>query len=349
MSAATLLPTTAPESDEEAAVRETVRDIATRCRDTRSDAAEDHLACWRALHDSGFTALRDAEDDGSPAASATLTAVVVEEMAGAVCGAPLVGALLAGELRRLSGAPAPDGPATVLLSPDLSGLAGDAGAVAWDAAAPVRHALGVDGDRVVVAALGQASGTQDLSRPAAHPDGAPEPTGAVLDAGARSRFDEFARLLLAADLLGASGAVLAGAVAYAGERVQFGAPIGSFQAVQHLCAGAYARVEALRSALLYGTWSFDTAAGAESTAAGEESAAASLVAKSYAAGAGVAVAETAVQVYGGVAITWEFAAHRHLRRTLLDAAVFGGADRSADALLALVESGAAREDHHGLQ
>lgn len=341
MSASTLLPTTAPESDEEAAVRETVRDIAVRCRDTRPEPDRDHLACWRALHDSGFTALRDPEDDGSPAAGTTLTAVVVEEMAGAVCGAPLVGALLAAELRRLSGAAAPDGAATVLLSPDLSGLAGGTDGVAWDAAAPVRHALGVDGDRVVVAGLGPAAGTQDLSRPVAHPDGALEPTAAVLDADARERFDGFARLMLTADLLGAAGSVLAGAVGYAGQRVQFGRPIGSFQAVQHLCAGAYAQVEALRSALLYGAWTLDTA--------DPEATAASLVAKAYAARAGVAVAETAVQVYGGVAVTWEFAAHRHLRRTLLDAAVFGGADSAADTLLSLVERSTAREEHRGLQ
>ncbi|TCK21985.1 acyl-CoA dehydrogenase [Pseudonocardia endophytica] len=340
MSAATLLPTTAPESDEEAAVRETVRDIAVRCRDTRSGAADDHLACWQALFDSGFTALRDPEDDGSPAASTTLTAVVVEELAGAVCGAPLVGALLAAELRRLSGGTAPDGPATVLLSPDLSGLAGGTDGVAWDAAAPVRHALGVDDGRVVAAGLGPVAGTQDLSRPIAHPDGAPRPTGAVLDDDARGRFEDFARLMVAADLLGAAGSVLAGAVDYAGQRVQFGVPIGSFQAVQHLCAGAYAQVEALRSAVLYGAWALDTA--------DQEATAAALVAKAYAARAGVAVAETAVQVYGGVAVTWEFTAHRHLRRTLLDAAVFGGADLSGEELLSLVER-SAQEEHRGLQ
>ena len=345
MTAATLLPTTAPESDEVSAVRETVRDIAARCRDTRSGMTEDHLPCWQALHEAGFTALRDREDDGSPAASTTLTAVVVEELAGAVCGAPLVGALLAAELRRLSGAPAP-GPATVLLSPDLSGLGGGADGVAWDAAAPVRQALGVDGDQVLLARLGPVSDTQDLSRPVAHPDGTPGPTGAILDAEARGRFEAFARLMLAADLLGAAGAVLAGAVVYAGQRIQFGVPIGSFQAVQHLCAGAYTQVEALRSAVLYGAWSLDSTADGGS---GGESTAASLVAKAYAARAGVAVAETAVQVYGGVAVTWEFAAHRHLRRALLDAAVFGGAGRSGHELLSLVEHSAAQEEHRGLQ
>lgn len=339
MSAATLVPTTAPESEEEAAVRATVREIAARCRATRREAGEDHLACWEALHDSGFTALRDPEDGESPAASTTLTAVVVEELAGAVCGAPLVGALLASELLRLSSSPAPDGPATVLVSPDLSDV-GDG--LAWDAASPVRQAIGVSGDQVVVAALGAVSDTQDLSRPVARPDGGSRPLGAVLTAGARERFDAFARLMLAADLLGTAGAVLADAVAYAGQRVQFGSPIGSFQAVQHLCGRSYAQVEALRSALLYGAWALD---GGGDPAEGS---ATSLVAKAYAARAGVAVAETAVQVFGGVAITWEFSAHRHLRRALLDAEVFGNQDRAGDALLSLVDDGS-EEVRRGLQ
>ncbi|MEU7811335.1 acyl-CoA dehydrogenase family protein [Pseudonocardia sp. NPDC049154] len=324
MSAATLVPTTAPDTEEEADLRATARDIARRCRDT---AGEDHTACWAALHGAGFTQLREADEDGSPLATATMTAIVVEELAGAVCGAPLVGALLAGELARLGGV-SPDAPATVLLAEDLAGLADDGAGLAWDAGAPLRHALALSGDGLLVVDLGEPTGTQDLSRFVARSSGAARRLGAAPSADALERFASFARLLLAADLLGTAGRVFADAVEYAKQRIQFGVPIGSFQSVQHLCGRAYAEVEALRSAVITAAWALD---------AGAEHRETSLVAKSYAARAGVEIVEHAVQVFGGVAITWEFPAHRHLRRALLDAEVFGGAEATADALLALVD------------
>jgi alkylation response protein AidB-like acyl-CoA dehydrogenase len=122
--------------------------------------------------------------------------------------------------------------------------------------------------------------------------------------------------------------VLSEAVTYAGRRVQFGHPIGSFQAVQHLCARAHVKVEAQRSALLFAAWSLD---------AGGVDRVAPLVAKAYADRAAVDVVEAAVQVFGGVAITWEFSAHRHLRRVLLDAEVFGNANALAGRLFDVVE------------
>jgi alkylation response protein AidB-like acyl-CoA dehydrogenase len=319
VSAATLVPTTAPESADEADLRAAARAIADRYRET-GDAA----ACWSALSDAGFTALREA-DGGQPLATATMTAIMVEELAGAVAEVPLVGALLAGELARLAGASFA-GPATVLLTEDLASLSSDGTGVAWDAAAPVARALALSDGELVAVPLGEPQPTQDLSRPVAAPAGAPESLGGSPDVG---RFTSFARVLLAADLLGTASRIFADAVAYAGQRVQFGAAVGSFQAVQHLCGKAYAQLEALRSAVLTAAWSLDAGAADHAETA--------LVAKSYAARVGVEVVETAVQVFGGVAITWEFPAHRHLRRTLLAAEVFGGAAACAEQLLALVE------------
>jgi hypothetical protein len=217
----------------------------------------------------------------------------------------------------------------VLLSDDLGALSTAGTGVAWDAGAPVATAVALDGDRLVAVPLAAAEPTQDLTRPAARPSGSPEPLGGSLDEEGRQRFDSFARLMLTADLLGTAGGVLADAVHYAGDRVQFGVPIGKFQAVQHLAARAYGEVEAIRSSLLHGAWSLD---------AGREHREASLVAKAYAGRAGVAVVEAAVQVYGGVAITWEFRAHRHLRRALLDALVLGGPDAAGEELLVAIEA-----------
>lgn len=333
MSAAPPLPTTAPDSEEEAAVRETARDIATRCA-----GADDHLECWTRLEEAGFLELRASEDGRLPVADTTITALVVQELAGAVCGAPLVGTLLAAELVRLAGGAGLDEPTTLLLSQDLAAVARSDAGIAWDAGAPVTRALALDGDELVAVPLGERTPSQDLSRPTARPAGDPEHLSLRLDAYGRSRFASFARLLVTADLLGAAAGSLADAVRYAGERVQFGAPIGSFQAVQHICARAYGEVEAIRSALLYGAWALD---------AGRDHHESALVAKSYASRAGVRIVEASVQVHGGVAITWEFPIHRRLRRALLDNVILGDSGASAEELLHTIETGAATNPEEG--
>lgn len=310
------------DTEDEAAIREAARAIAARCPD---GAEGGHDRCWQALHSSGFTELRAAED-GAPAATVTQTAVVVEELARTVCAAPLLGTTLATELARLAGAAVEVGepPRTVLLGPGLDGLGRPADGVAFDAGGPVRSALTLADGAPVVVDLGPARPTQDLTRCVAPPEGAPR-SGGPGEPGAAEGFLAVGRTLLAADLLGAAGGVFDGAVEYSRQRVQFGAPIGSFQAVQHLLARAYSQLEGLRSTVLHAAWALDSGA--------PDAAAAAAVAKAHAGRVGRAVAQTAVQVYGGVAITWEFPAHLHLRRVLLDDAVLGTADALAGALL----------------
>ena len=66
-----------------------------------------------------------------------------------------------------------------------------------------------------------------------------------------ARFLPFAWTMLTADLVGCAAGVLDDAVAYVQDRRQFGVPVGSFQAVQHLGAGAFVLVEAIRSSRFY--------------------------------------------------------------------------------------------------
>lgn len=314
----------ATDSEDEAAIRDAARDLATRCRGA---GGTDHARCWRDLESSGFTELRAADGDG-PAATVTQTAVVVEELARVVCGAPVLGTTLATELARLAGADptGPDGARpTVLLAPGLDRLGRPGDGVAFDAAAPVRTALTVVDDDLVAVDLGPARSTQDLTRSVAGCDGVGRSTGHPVPAGALEAFTAAARTLVAADLLGAAGGVFDAAVDHSRQRVQFGAPIGSFQAVQHLLARAYSQLEGLRSTVLYAAWALDSGdpgAGAAAT-----------VAKAHAGRVAREVVETAVQVFGGVAITWEFPAHLHLRRVLLDAAVLGSPQALAGTLL----------------
>ena len=123
----------------------------------------------------------------------------------------------------------------------------------------------------------------------------------------------------AADALGAAAAVMNLAVEYAKVRRQFDQPIGSFQAVQHLCVDMYETVELARSGVLHALWAADAAQPAERHLA-------AVRAKAFA-GQLATVGDTAIQVFGGIGYTWEHDAHLYLKRLLGWSASGGGSDR----------------------
>jgi alkylation response protein AidB-like acyl-CoA dehydrogenase len=151
--------------------------------------------------------------------------------------------------------------------------------------------------------------------------------GQPLNAAALTRWRALALGLLAADIVGAMDGTLAAAVAYSKERVQFDTRIGTFQAIQHLCADAYVLLEGSRSATWYAAWAVGIEAPGQALLAAR-------TAKAFASESGVTVAETSVQVHGGVAITWEYMPHVFLRRILLDRATLGAEDRQLRAIAA---------------
>ncbi|MFF0473875.1 acyl-CoA dehydrogenase family protein [Streptomyces sp. NPDC004284] len=120
---------------------------------------------------------------------------------------------------------------------------------------------------------------------------------------------------LAAEQVGAAARCLELTLAYARERVQFGRPIGSFQAVKHRLADAYVLVESARSAALGA--SFAAAAG------DPELPRHAAAAKSACSEAFSAVAGEMIQLHGGIGITWEHDAHRYFKRAHGSARLFG--------------------------
>jgi alkylation response protein AidB-like acyl-CoA dehydrogenase len=108
---------------------------------------------------------------------------------------------------------------------------------------------------------------------------------------------------------------------YAIDRRQYGQPVGSFQAVQHLLADALVATEGSRSVTLHAAWAVDALDAPDAAVAGA-------VAKAYATRAARRVCESAIQVHGGIGNTWDCLAHVHLRRALLSSDVFGGVDAS---------------------
>jgi alkylation response protein AidB-like acyl-CoA dehydrogenase len=281
----------------------------------------------------GWRELRTATDDGTPWASAVEAALVAEELARGLADTAFIGPVLAGELRRLAGAPTADGLETVALRADLGGLAIEpSDGVAIDAAG-ASHSLFLVGGTVVRVELDSATTSRDLTRAVATLGSRVEPLGATIDDddGGR-RWAALGLALTCADLVGTMTGAVRLATVYAAERKQYGQPVGAFQAVQHLRADAHVATEGTRSAALHAAWAVDALAPADAVAA-------AATAKAYCARAARTVCETAIQVHGGIGNTWECLAHVHLRRALVSTDILGGVGPSLDRVL----------EHHGLR
>jgi alkylation response protein AidB-like acyl-CoA dehydrogenase len=117
---------------------------------------------------------------------------------------------------------------------------------------------------------------------------------------------QLACVALAAEQVGGAQRVLDNAVEYAKNRMQFGRPIGSFQAIKHKCADMLLEVESAKSAAYYGAWAAATD--------DEELALAASLAKSYCSEAYFHCAGENIQIHGGIGFTWEHHAHLYFKR-----------------------------------
>ncbi|HSJ27029.1 MAG TPA: acyl-CoA dehydrogenase family protein [Acidimicrobiia bacterium] len=127
--------------------------------------------------------------------------------------------------------------------------------------------------------------------------------------------DELMAVSLALEQVGGAQAVLDMAVQYAKDRQQFGRPIGSFQAVKHMCADMLLRVESARAAAYYAAWT--VAEGSE------EAATVVPLAKAYCSDAFFECAGTNIQIHGGIGFTWEHDAHLYFKRAKSSQVMFG--------------------------
>jgi alkylation response protein AidB-like acyl-CoA dehydrogenase len=124
-----------------------------------------------------------------------------------------------------------------------------------------------------------------------------------------------AAILLAAEQAGGACRAVEMAAGYAGMRVQFGRPIGSFQAVKHICADMLTEAEAARSAAYYGLWAL--------ALDGEDVPLAASLAKVHCSAAYSKIAGDAIQVHGGIGFSWEHPAHLYFKRAKDSEAMFG--------------------------
>ncbi len=263
------------------------------------------------MESAGWRQLRTPTEDGPPWASAVEVAVVAEELGRGLADVAFFGPTLAADLRRRAGAPTAGGIETIALVRDLAELATiDAGAeslgaIAVDARGSTAALVLLPDDggrRLGTVALGEDITGADLTRRSASVGiaraSAVEGQSRPLDAEALIRWHTLGLSVACADLVGVMRGALSLATDYARERKQYGATIGSFQAVQHMLADAHVSMEGSRSIALHAAWAVDALTAAQALAAGA-------AAKAYCARAARAVCETCIQVHGGIGNTWE--------------------------------------------
>ncbi|MCX4641017.1 MULTISPECIES: acyl-CoA dehydrogenase family protein [unclassified Streptomyces] len=353
-------------TEEEEALRSAVRGLLAAHCDAASVLArvetdEPHdRALWKSLAEGmGLAGLLIPEELGGQGATHREVAVVLEELGRSVAPVPyltsavvatvalldcagdeaseLLGALASGRTVGVVAVPLPAAPGQAFNGVREEGgrLQGRVTGVADAAAADVLlvptssglYAVDVTDDGVTV----EARTSLDPTRPVATvtfvgararvlTDNAVPAVRRALRAGAG---------LLASEQLGLAEWCLTETVRYTRERRQFNRPVGSFQALKHRLAQVWLEVVGVRAA---------ARSAADTLAAGSDDAdVAVAVAQAYAGPAAVHAAEEALQLHGGIGMTWEHPVHLYLKRAKADSIALGSAGRHREELAELVD------------
>lgn len=143
-----------------------------------------------------------------------------------------------------------------------------------------------------------------------------------------ARVIDQATIALCAEMVGGAQKVLDMCVEYAKQRVQFGRPIGSFQAIQHKCADMLLAIESARSAVY--------AAGWAASQDREDTALLASIAKAYVSDACRFVGGEGIQIHGGMGFTWEHDVHLYFKRAKADEFSFGDANYHRERVAQLI-------------
>ncbi|MEO3759687.1 acyl-CoA dehydrogenase family protein [Mycobacterium sp. B14F4] len=190
------------------------------------------------------------------------------------------------------------------------------------------YALDAGADGVQRTALA----TLDLTRPEANVTFSDAPATLIAGPDETPRVLEHAlqvgAALLAVEQVGAAQHLLDLSVEYAKSRLQFGRPIGSFQAVKHRLADLLVDVEHARSTAYHAIWALIDGS--------DDPALATSIAQAVCSAALSHVANDTIQVHGGIGFTWEHQAHLYYKRAATDAVLLGSAEQHRDRVAAMV-------------
>jgi alkylation response protein AidB-like acyl-CoA dehydrogenase len=332
-----ILPVDTRDTPEQAELRRAARRLAREMGPNAVSDLDDATRAKRlavAVGDAGWLELRSDAGDGPPLAGGVEAAIVADALGAAAADVAFTGPTLAADLARRAGCHLTPG-AVVAFTPSLTELAVVREPATTSALVAV-DGVGHDSAAYVLVpeasgyrlaqlsfdgAPGDFDGGSDLTRVVRTiPPGAPvhevaDQRRAVADDDLAS-WAALGLALTSADLVGVMRGMLDLTVGYAQVRRQFGVPVGSFQAVQHLLADARCLMEGSLSVASHAAWAVDVLEPREARQAGR-------VSKAYCARAARAVCETAIQVHGGIGNTWDCLAHVYLRRSLLSSEWFG--------------------------
>ena len=310
-------------SEEQVELAATVRSLLSKRADSAavraamgSDAGYDE-ELWRTLVEQiGAAALGIPEEYGGAGFSLFESLIVLQEVGWSLAPSPLLATLVAGEAL-LAGA---DDDTKTRLLPRIA--AGEIATVALDATGPV---LDADRAAIVLAAVDddlvevedpQAAWAESMDQTLGFGRlGAT--TGAVVGDGdsARARAELVGAAGVTALQVGLAARALEMTVSYSRERVQFGRPIGSFQALKHRMADLHVLLEMSRSAA-WAAWHAVSAGTGDAVHLTH-------VAKAYCSDALDHIAAETVQLHGGLAITWEHDAQLVFKRAHALSQLFG--------------------------
>ncbi|MFI9248936.1 acyl-CoA dehydrogenase family protein [Streptomyces sp. NPDC053069] len=347
-------------SEEEEALRAAVRDLLTdHCAPTdviarvESDTPHD-LALWKSLAEGmGLAGLLVPDEQGGQGASPREVAVVLEELGRAVAPVPyltsavvateallacgdeeLLGQLASGRTIGALAVGLHTAPGAEVKTVRLQNgaLHGELTGIADAAVADVLLVPADDGGLYAVPADAVTITPQislDLTRPlaAVRLEGAPGRRVGDAEPAVR-RALRTAAGLLASEQLGVADWALTETVRYLKERKQFNRPVGGFQALKHRLAQLWLEVVNLRAA---------ARAAADALASGEDTDVSVAVAQAYAAPVAVHATEEALQLHGGIGMTWEHPVHLSLKRAKADSIAYGTAGAHREALAQLVD------------
>lgn len=347
-------------SDVEEALRDSVRSTLRRSLDEALPARladepdTDVSGLWRSLAEQlGLAGLLVPESLGGAGASAREAATVLEELGRSVAPVPFLTSaviattalLQAGDETHLPSLASGERTAALVLPWTArrgAWTALDAGPVA-----PVAGALGADlflvptrgeggvtslrvlgRDDVELEPITSLDMTRPLARVTVTGQGSEIASGAAADEAVDAALAAGAALL-ASEQLGLAQWCLETTVEYAKTRVQFARPIGSFQAIKHRLADLYLLLVSAQAAARH---------AAATLADGDpDQQVSQAVAQAYCSDAAVRAAEEALQLHGGIGMTWEAAVHPRLKRAKSDQLALGTPDRHRTDLAELVD------------